>query len=116
MKRSGYTLIELMIVVTLIAIILMVALPNFCRMRLSTRKTICVNNLRQIEGAVDRWVFENDVSEDTIVSDVTKEEIYSYIRGGELVCPSSGGTYTITAIGTYPQVTCNIDGHTLVRE
>ncbi len=115
MKRSGYTLIELMIVVTLIAIILMVVFPDFYRMRLSTRKTICINNLRQIEGAVDRWVFENDVSEGTIVSDVTEEEIYTYIRGGELVCPS-GGTYTITAIGAYPPVTCDIDGHTLVRQ
>ena len=115
MKNSGFTLIELMIVVTLLAILLVMALPNFYRMRLSTRKTLCINNLRQIEAAVDRWVFDSDISDGAITSTADEEEIYSYIRSGKPVCVS-GGSYTIAVIGAYPQAVCDIEGHTLVEE
>jgi len=115
MKNSGFTLIELMIVVALIAILMAMALPNFTHIRVTTRKTICMNNLRQIESSVDRWVFENDISDGAIVSPGDETAIYSYIRGGKPACPS-GGIYTIAPIASYPQVTCSISGHTLIAE
>ena len=115
MRANAFTLIELLISVTLIGILSTMALPNFYRMRLTTRKTICMNNLRQIEAATDRWVFENDVTEGTVVTADDETEIYSYIRGGRPPCPSDG-EYAIGVTGTYPQVTCNIEGHTLTGE
>ena len=114
-RKLGFTLIELLIVVAIIAILLVMALPNFYRTRLTTRKTICMNNLRQIEGALDRWGFENDINEGVSISSGDEGDIYSYIRNGKPVC-ASGGTYTIMPVGTYPQVVCSIEGHTLVAE
>ncbi|MEA3305399.1 MAG: type II secretion system protein [Candidatus Omnitrophota bacterium] len=113
-KTSGYTLVELMIAVAIIGLLATMALPNVYRVRAGTRKSICVNNLRQIEAAVDRWVFENSVPEGIIATPSQEGEIYSYIRGGKPVCPG-GGTYTIGAIGTYPQVSCSIEGHALAE-
>ena len=113
--NKGYTLIELLIAVAIIAILTTMVLPNFYRTRIATRKTICMNNLRQIEAAVDRWVFENDVNEGSAIAAANEEEIYSYIRGGEPGC-LAGGDYIIASVGTYPQVTCTISGHTLIEE
>lgn len=109
---SGFSLIELIIVVTIIAILITMALPNFYRTRILTRKTVCQNNLRQIEAAVDRWVFENNINEGATPDE---EEIYSYLRGGKPECPA-GGTYTIGVIGTSPPVSCSVEGHALYEE
>ena len=114
-KKDAFTIIELLIAVAIIGILLTMALPNFYRMRVTTREIICKNNLRQLEAAIDRWVFESDIDEGRAVSDSDEDAIYSYIRGGRPECPS-GGTYTIGVIGTYPQVTCEIEGHSLVEE
>ncbi len=111
---SGYTLVELMIAVTIIGLLAIMALPNFYRARTSTRKSSCMNNLRQIEAAVDRWVFENSIPEGTTASPSQEEEIYSYIRSGKPVCPAAGA-YTIGTTGTYPQLTCSTEEHTLVE-
>ncbi|MDD5680618.1 MAG: prepilin-type N-terminal cleavage/methylation domain-containing protein [Candidatus Omnitrophica bacterium] len=110
----GYTLIELMIAVIIIGVLASIALPNYYKTRIGTRKGICMNNLRQIEAATDRWVFENDIDEGYAVTASDEEEIYSYLKSGKPVCPSKG-TYTITAVGSYPQVTCSIEGHALAQ-
>ncbi len=111
-NTAGYTLVELMIAVIIIGILASIALPNYYKTRIGTRKSICVNNLRQIEAATDRWVFEHDIDEGYNVAAEDEEAIYSYLKNGRPVCPSKG-TYTIAAIGSYPQVTCNIEGHAL---
>ena len=118
MKRkhvSGFSLIELIIVVTVMAILITMALPNFYRTRILTRRTICQNNLRQIEAAVDRWVFENNINEGVVASSSEEEVIYSYLRGGKPECPSNG-IYTINAVGTFPPVSCSVEDHTLHEE
>lgn len=109
-KRNAYTLIELLIVVTLLTILLTFALPSYIRARIATKRMLCLNNLRQIEAAVDRWVFENDIPDGSPVSYSDEDEVYSYVGGGRLTCPS-GGEYVISSIGAYPQVTCNMEGH-----
>jgi len=114
-RANAFTIIELLIVVAIMGVLLMMALPNFYRMRLTTRKAICLNNLRQIEGAVDRWVFENDINEGYVVTSSDEADIYSYLRSGLPVCPS-GGEYTISVVGSYPQVTCSMEGHGLAGE
>lgn len=113
-KTAGYTLIELMIAVVIIGILASIALPNYYKTRIGTRKSICMNNLRQTEAAVDRWVFENDINEGRILSAEEESKIYGYLKNGKPVCPADG-TYTITAIGSFPQVTCSVEGHTLAH-
>lgn len=110
----GYTLVELMIAVVIIGVLASIALPNYYKTRMGTRKGICMNNLRQIEAAVDRWVFENDIDEGHMVTTGEEEEIYAYLKNGRPACPARGD-YTITAVGSYPQVTCNVEGHQLAR-
>ena len=51
MKNKGFTLIELMIVVAIIAIIAAIAIPNLLRSRLQSNEAAAIGNLRTVVGA-----------------------------------------------------------------
>jgi prepilin-type N-terminal cleavage/methylation domain-containing protein len=112
--RRGYTLVEIMIVVAVLAILLSVALPNYFKSGKTTSRNSCNINLRQIDGAMEQWAMDNNIPEGTVPSGQQESEIYGYMDSGMPVCPSHG-EYFIHAVGTKPQVTCSREdeGHKL---
>jgi len=52
--KKGFTLVEIMIVVAIIAILAAVAIPNFIKYRKSSQATACISNLKQIQGAKEQ--------------------------------------------------------------
>ncbi|MDD5495480.1 MAG: prepilin-type N-terminal cleavage/methylation domain-containing protein [Candidatus Omnitrophica bacterium] len=107
---TGFTLVEIMIVVAIIAIIIAIALPNYLKTSTVSKKTICINNLKQIDAAIDQWAMENDIPKGAQAT----EEVYDYVNGSRITCPS-GGVYTLHSVGSKPQVTCSLEneGHKL---
>ena len=58
-QKSGFTLVEIMIVVAIIGLLAAIAIPNFVKARTTAQKNTCIANLKQIEGAVEQWALEN---------------------------------------------------------
>jgi prepilin-type N-terminal cleavage/methylation domain-containing protein len=57
-RKTGFTLVEIMIVVAIIGLLATIAIPNFVRARLKAQQAACINNLRQIDGAKQQWALE----------------------------------------------------------
>ncbi len=52
--KKGFTLVEIMIVVAIIAILAAVAIPNFIKYRKQSQMTACISNLKQIQAAIEQ--------------------------------------------------------------
>ena len=57
--ETGFTLIELMIVILVILILAAILLPQFGVARERARKVSCVSNQRNIETAASMWMIDN---------------------------------------------------------
>jgi prepilin-type N-terminal cleavage/methylation domain-containing protein len=57
-KQAGFTLVEIMIVVAIIALLAAIAVPGFLRARKRSQASKILNDLRMIDGAVDQYAIE----------------------------------------------------------
>ncbi len=57
-RRGGFTLVEIMIVVAIIALLAAIAVPGFLRARKRSQASKILNDLRLIDAAVDQYAIE----------------------------------------------------------
>jgi prepilin-type N-terminal cleavage/methylation domain-containing protein len=57
-KRGGFTLVEIMIVVAVIALLAAIAVPGFLRARKRSQASKILNDLRMIDSAIDQYAVE----------------------------------------------------------
>ncbi len=105
-RRAGFTLVEIMIVVAIIALLAAIAVPGFLRARKRSQASKILNDLRMIDSAVDQYTIETSKrSGDPIaVSDWTnyvKKDTNLYTTGQDLF----GYDYGSQTVDSLPKAT-----------
>lgn len=106
---GGFTLVEIMIVIAIIGLLCAIAIPNYVRARACSQANACINNLRQIDGAMQQFAIENRKRVGDPVSFPTDLTPYLKLNATSQIpaCPAGGG-YTVAAVGIDPSVLCSL--------
>jgi prepilin-type N-terminal cleavage/methylation domain-containing protein len=104
-RRGGFTLVEIMIVVAIIALLAAIAVPGFLRARKRSQASRIINDLRLIDSAVDQYAIEtNKKSGDAVnVGDWTnylKKGTNLYTTGKDIL----GADYGAQTVDILPKV------------
>jgi prepilin-type N-terminal cleavage/methylation domain-containing protein len=111
-KKSGFTLVEIMIVVAIIGLLAAIAIPNFARARTTSQANACINNLRQIDGAKQTWALEHNLQPSAVPQDTDVQPYLGRGSSGLLPsCPADSSasfdtSYSLNSLQTVP--TCLI--------
>ena len=107
-KRGGFTLVEIMIVVAIIALLAAIAVPGFLRARKRSQASKIINDLRMIDSAIDQYAIETTKTTGASVDIVdwtnyVKKDSVLYTTGADLF----GNTYGSQTVDSLPKVPTN---------
>ena len=104
-RRGGFTLVEIMIVVAIIALLAAIAVPGFLRARKRSQATRILNDLRMIDSAVDQYAIETNRSTGFTVNTA---DWTNYLKQGTVLFNTGndilGHGYGTQAVDTLPKV------------
>ena len=108
-RRGGFTLVEIMIVVAIIALLAAIAVPGFLRARKRSQASKVLNDLRMIDAATDQYAIETgkktgDVAGEDDWKKYVKKDSNLYATGADLF-GNLYGAQTVDAVPKVPQAT-----------
>jgi len=111
-RRGGFTLVEIMIVVAIIALLAAIAVPGFLRARKRSQASRILNDLRMIDAAVDQYAIETNRTTNFVVgtADWTNylKKNSSLYNTGKSLLGSAYGSQTVDTIPTVPTSDYNV--------
>src|SRR5881394_1837257 len=104
-RQTGFTLVEIMIVVAIIALLAAIAVPGFLRARKRSQASRVINDLRLIDSAVDQYAIENNKSTGNAVAIIDwtkylKQGTNLYLTAKDIL----GNDYGAQTVDTIPKV------------
>ena len=107
-KKQGFTLVEIMIVVAIIGLLAAIAIPNFVKARTTSQQNACINNLRLIDASKQQWALEQKKQSTDSPQGTDLQPYLGRGSNGELptcqVDPQNAfsSSYTQNIVGTQP--------------
>ena len=107
-KKSGFTLVEIMIVVAIIGLLAAIAIPNFVRARTTSQMNACISNLRIIDSAKAQWALETHKQNTDTPAGTDIQPYMGRGSAGTLpTCPNDGSqtfatSYSPNSVGVKP--------------
>jgi prepilin-type N-terminal cleavage/methylation domain-containing protein len=109
-QRQGFTLVEIMVVVAIIAMLATLAIPNYFRARKRSQASRMLNDLRMLDGAIDQYAMENGKPAG---SPLVWTDVQTYLKVGTVLYTSGGtdllghpyGSLTVDSIPVVPAET-----------
>lgn len=105
-SRNAFTMMEMIITVSIIAILLAIAIPNMMGYRKGAEKEGCQDQMRSILSAIEEARLERDYDViETLKTSGTIDVLVSGTVGGNYKnkylpeafgCPSGGGAYSVS--------------------
>jgi len=107
-SHQGFTLVEIMIVVAIIALLAAIAVPGFLRARKRSQASRILNDLRMIDSAVDQYAIETNR---TSGAQVAIADWTNYVKKNSVLYNSGksilGSDYGNQTVDSIPQVPAN---------
>ncbi|MEI8288042.1 MAG: type II secretion system protein [Verrucomicrobiota bacterium] len=108
-RLRGFTLVEIMVVIAIISLLAAIAIPSLLRAVAKSQSAACINNLRQIDTAVQQFAVVAGKHVGDVITYPT--DLTAYIKltkSGEIPGCPAGGEYSLTTVGTVPSAICSL--------
>lgn len=92
--QKGFTLVEIMIVVAIIAILAAIAIPNFIAYRNESQGNACVSNMSSVKTAAESYLTKHPNTESFTDEMLAPADGTGFLKKMP-TCPK-GGSYTVT--------------------
>lgn len=90
MKKNAFTLLELLVVISVIGVLVAVILPNLVGVRARARDSALKNDMRQLKTALRMYYNDNQ----TYPADDNAGNIVACGAAGSSVCPETDGSFS----------------------
>ena len=110
MKKSGFTLVEIMIVVAIIGLLAAIGIPSFQRARANSIEKSMENNARMVAGGVEQFALENALASGDTVG---QGDVEVYLKAGWAglnVGGNNAATFAGGTVGYYTNDVATIAG------
>ena len=104
-SKSGFTLVEIMIVVAIIALLASIAVPSFLRARKRSQASKILNDLRMVDSAVDQYAIETNRGSGFAPN---FDDVKSYLKPGTVLYNTGkdlfGNSFVVPTVDSLPSV------------